>query len=130
MSTIVHQYTDSRKKCILVLDEDERPTQGFDDTSMTAEDKHSNCFTVKKICLNHYNGCNNSLFANGVEIFNLLKQKFKNKAISIVFMSNNFTVDNMNKKKKRKKKKERKKKTGLNDYVYAFYDSQIFIEKE
>ena len=108
MSTIVHQYTDSRKKCILVLDEDERPTQGFDDTSMTAEDKHSNCFIVKKIYLNHYNGYNNSLFANGVEMFNLLKQKFKNKAMSIVFMSNNFTVDNM-KKKKRKRKKERKK---------------------
>ena len=56
-------------KAILVLGEG--PTNGLDDTTITAEAKNSvNIINSKKeICLSlHYNGANSFLYANGVQI--------------------------------------------------------------
>ena len=67
MSSSVH--VDNKKKYILILGE--TPTQGLDDKTLTAEKKYSINFTEsrKKLYLNlHYNGANNYLFVNGVEI--------------------------------------------------------------
>ena len=49
MSSSVH--VDNKKKDILILDED--PTQGLDDTTLTAEKRYSISLTVtrKKFCL-------------------------------------------------------------------------------
>ena len=55
----------------------EGPTQGLDDTTLTAEKKYSINFneSKKKFCLSlHYNGANSYLFINDVEI-----HKFKAK---------------------------------------------------
>ena len=73
MSSSVH--VNNKKKDILILGEG--PTQGLDDTTLTAEKKYSINFTVtrKKFCLSfHYNGANGYLFVNGTEVINL-KQK-------------------------------------------------------
>ena len=67
ISSSVH--VDNKKRDILILGEG--PTQGFDDTGLTAEKRYSINFTVyrKKFCLNlHYNGANSYLFVNGAEI--------------------------------------------------------------
>ena len=72
----------------------------------------------KKFCLSlHYNGANNYLFVNGIEII-----RFKTKDSEIVAtplclgnISKDFSVDNM-------------KKVGLNGYVYDFsvdYDAEL-----
>ena len=56
-------------KTVLVLDEG--PTNGLDDTTITAEAKNSvNIINSKKeICSSlHYNGANSFLYANGVQI--------------------------------------------------------------
>ena len=48
-----------------------RPTQGLDDTTLTAEKKYAINFSKqqKEIFLSlHYNGANIYLFVNGVEI--------------------------------------------------------------
>ena len=66
MSSSVH--VDDQKKNILIFGES--PTQGFDDTALTGEEKYSINFTEhsKKSCLSlHYNGTNHYLFVNGVE---------------------------------------------------------------
>ena len=71
MSSSVH--IDNKKKDILILGEG--PTQGLDDTTLTAEKKYSINFTEhnKKFCLSlHYKGANSYLFVNGVEIINPL----------------------------------------------------------
>ena len=108
MSSSLH--IGNKKKDILILGEG--PTQGLDDTTLTAEKKDSLNFTMteKKFCLSlHYNGANSYLFANGEEII-----KFKANDSEIVatplclrIVSKNVSVDNM-------------KKTGLNGYVYDF----------
>ena len=72
----------------------------------------------KKFCLSlHYNGANNYLFVNGIEII-----RFKTKDSEIVAtplclgnISKDFSVDNM-------------KKVGLNGYVYDFsvdYEAEL-----
>ena len=60
---------DNKKKDILILGEG--PTQGLDDTKLTAEAQHSiNCSrSNRKFCLNlHYNGNNSFLFVNATKI--------------------------------------------------------------
>ena len=67
MSSSVH--AENKKKDILILGEG--PTQGLDDTTLTAEKKNSISFIEhnKKFCLSlQYNGANSYLFVNGVEI--------------------------------------------------------------
>ena len=116
MSSSVH--VDNKKKDILVLGDG--PTQGLDVTTLTAEKMYLINFTEnnKKFCLSlHYNGANNYLFVNGIEII-----RFKTKDSEIVAtplclgnISKDFSVDNM-------------KKVGLNGYVYDFsvdYDAEL-----
>ena len=86
--------------------------QGLDDTTITAEKKHSINFTEsrKKFCLSlHYNGANSYLSFNGVEIIKFKAKDSETNAIPLCIgsISKDFSVDNM-------------KKTGLNEYVYNF----------
>ena len=63
------QYDDNNKS-ILILGE--RPTQGLDDTQLTAEAKYSVNFTQsgKRFVLSlHYNGSNSFLFVNAIKIY-------------------------------------------------------------
>ena len=64
MSSSVH--VDNKKKDVVILGK--CPTQGLDDTTLTAEKLYSINFTEnnKKFCLSlHYNGANTYLFVNG-----------------------------------------------------------------
>ena len=76
MSSSVH--TDSKKKDILILGK--CPTQGLDDTTLSAEAQYSNSFSRsnRKFCLIlHYNGSSSLLFVNAT------KAKLKNAANAI-----------------------------------------------
>ena len=103
-------YVYYKKKDILILGDS--PTQWLDDTTLTAEKKHSINFTEsnKNFCLSlHYNGANSYLFVNGTEI---VKFKGKDPEINAIPLClgnilKDFFVDNM-------------KTTGLNGYVYDF----------
>ena len=114
MSSSAH--IDNKKKDILILGKG--PTDGLDDTTLTAEKEYSINFTEqqKKFCLSlHYNGVNSYIFVNSVEIY---KFKAKDSEINAApLCSSNvlkdFSVDNM-------------KKIKLYRYVYDFsidYDS-------
>ena len=62
-------HIDNNGKVILILGKE--PTQGLGENSLTAEKMHSINFTStkKRFCLSlHYNGVNNYLFVNGIEI--------------------------------------------------------------
>ena len=68
MSSSVH--IDNKSKDILIPVEE--PTQGLDDTTLTAEAKYPINFTQprKRFVLSvHYNGSNNFLFANATKIY-------------------------------------------------------------
>ena len=100
---------DKKKKDILFLGKG--PTQGLEHT-LTAEKMYSINFTVVKMKFSlslHYNGANNYLFLNGIEIY-----KFKAKDSEIFVgpiclgnISKDWSVDNM-------------KRTGFTGYVYDF----------
>ena len=78
-------HIDDKKKDILVLGKG--PTQGLDDTTITAEAEYSINFSrsQRKFCLSpHYNGSNSFLFVNATKIYQF-KAKNSNKTISIVF---------------------------------------------
>ena len=102
-------HIDNKKKDVIVLGKG--LTQGLEHT-LTAEKMYSINFTVtkKKFCLGlHYNGANNYLFVNGIEIY-----KFKAKDSKILVgpiclgnISKDWSVDNM-------------KKTGFTGYIYDF----------
>ena len=68
MSSSVH--IDNKKKDILILGIS--PTQGLDDTTLTAEAQYSINFSrsKRKFCLSlHYNGNNSFLFVNATKIY-------------------------------------------------------------
>ena len=99
-----------RKKNILVLGEG--PTQGLDDTKITAEDKYSIDITTsrKNICLSlHYNRSKSFLYANGIKVYQFKAKDLEIKPylLRLGNISKDSTVDNM-------------KKAGLNGYVYDF----------
>ena len=78
-------HVDNKKKYILILGEG--PTQGLDDTTLTAEEKYSINFTQSrnKFCLSlHYNGINSYLFVNGVEIIKFKAKDSENCSNSIM----------------------------------------------
>ena len=78
MSSSVH--IDNKGKDILILCE--RPTQGLDDTTLTAEAKYPINFTwsVKRFVLSlHYNENNSFLFFNATRVYHF---KVKNSKIS------------------------------------------------
>ena len=72
------------KKYTLVLGEG--PTQGLDDTTLTAEKTYSINFTESrnKFCLSlHYNGANSYLFVNDVAIHKFKATDFQINAIPL-----------------------------------------------
>ena len=77
MSSSVH--VGNNKKYILILHEG--PTQGLNDTILTAEKMYLINFTEsrKKLSLIfHYNGVNSYLFVNGNEIHKFKSKRFGN----------------------------------------------------
>ena len=89
-------HVDEKKKDILILGEG--PTQGLDNTTLTAEKKYSVNFTEhnKMIFLSlHYNGANSYLFVNGVEIIKFKAKDSEINAIPLCLgnIANNFSVD-------------------------------------
>ena len=71
-------HVDNKGKDILILDE--RPTQGLDDTTLTAEAKYPINFTQpnKRFVLSlHYQGGNSFLFVNATKIFQFKAKTLK-----------------------------------------------------
>ena len=98
-------HADNRKKDILVLCEG--PTDGLDDTSVTAEAKYSVNITMsrEKICLSlHYNAVNSFLHDGSVKIGQSKAQDSEIKPQPLC-LGNISQIDNMD-------------KTGLNGKVY------------
>ena len=113
MSSSLH--IDNKNKDILVLGRE--PTQGLDNTTLTAEAEYSINFSrsQRKFCLSfHYNGSNSFLFVNAIKIYQFKAKKSQIKPYLLCFgnISKEFTPNNMQKKKK--------KKTELNRYIYNF----------
>ena len=104
-------HTNNRKKDIVVLGK--RPTDGLDDTRVTAEVKYSVNITNprKKISLSlHYNAANSFLCTKNVKIHQFKANDLEIKPYPLCFgnISKDFKVDNM-------------KKTGLNGLVNNFF---------
>ena len=100
----------SKGKDMLILGEG--PTQGLDDTTLTAEAKYLINFTQseKRFVLSlHYNGSNSVLFVNAITLHQFKAKQKKNKkkeiedyALCLGNISKEFTIYNMKKKKKKK----------------------------
>ena len=108
MSSSVH--IDNKNKDILILGKG--PTQGLDDTTLTAEAPYSINFSRpnRKFCLSlHYNRSNSFLFVNAIEIdqFKANDSEIKKYPLCFGNISKNFTSINM-------------KKTRLNGFAYEF----------
>ena len=109
MSSSVH--VDNKGKDILILGEG--PTQGLDDTTLTAEAKYPINFTQsgKRFVLSlHYNGSNSFLFVNATKVyqFKAKNSEIKGYWLCIGNISKDFAVNNI------------KKKTGLKGVVKFF----------
>ena len=116
MNSSVH--TDNKGKDILILDEG--PTQGLDDTTLTAEVKYSINFTQsnRKFCLSlHYNGSNSFLFVNGTKIHEFKAKDFEIKTYPLCLgnISVDFSANNMI-------------KAGFDGPVYDFSVDYNFID--
>ena len=101
----------NKNKDILVLGEE--PTQGLDDTTLTAEAKHPINFTEsgKRLVLNlHYNGSKSFLFVNATKIYQFKEKdsEIKNYTVCLGNISKDFTIDNLT-------------KTGLKGVVKFFF---------
>ena len=84
MSSSVH--VDNKGKDILTLGKG--PTQGLDDTTLTAEAKQPINFTQsgKRFALSlHYNGRNSFLFVNATKVYQFKVKKIRNKRLYTVF---------------------------------------------
>ena len=108
MSSSVH--IDNKNKDILILGEG--PTQGLDDTTLTAEAKYPINFTQsgKRFVLSlHYNGSNSFLFVNATKIYQFKAKdpEIKRYPLCLGNISKDFTAFNM-------------KRTGLSGYVCKF----------
>ena len=106
ISSSVH--IDNKKKDILLLFKS--PTQGLDDTTLTAKAQYSINFSRsnRKFCLIlYYNGNNCFLFVNATEIyqFKAKDSEIKKCTLCLENISGTFSPNNM-------------KKTGLNGCVY------------
>ena len=78
-------HTDNKKKDIVILGTG--PTQGLDDTTLSAEQQYSINFSRsnRKFCLSlQYNGSNSFLFVNATKIYPFKTKDFEIK-ISFVF---------------------------------------------
>ena len=95
-----------------ILSLGEGPTQGLDDTTLTAEAKYPMNFTQpgKRFVLSlHYNGSNSFLFVNATKVyqFKAKNSEIKDYALCLGNVSKGFTINNM-------------KKTGLKGLVKWF----------
>ena len=98
MSSSVH--IDNKNKDILILGE--RPTQGLDDTTLTAEAKYSIKFMQprKRFVLRlHYNGSNSFLFINATNIYQFKEKdsEIRDGTLCLGNVSKDFTINNMKK---------------------------------
>ena len=78
----------------------EGPTQGLEDTTLTAEAKYSLNFlqSGKRFLLSlRYNGSNSFLFANATKIyqFKAKKSKIKDYTLCLANSSKDFTINNI-----------------------------------
>ena len=108
MSSFVH--IGDKNKDILILGDG--PTQGLDDTTLTAKAKYPINFTQleKRFVLSlHYNGSNSFLFVNATKIYQFKAKDSETKDYTLYLgnISKDFTTDNM-------------KKTGLIEGVHFF----------
>ena len=99
MSPFVHIY--NKRKDILTLGEG--PTQGIDDTTLTAEAKYPINFTQPRrrfVLSLHYNGRNNFLFVSATKIyqFKAKDSEIKDYALCLGNISKDFTKNNIKKK--------------------------------
>ena len=109
MSSSVH--IGNKNKDILILGEG--PTQGLDDTTLTAEAKYPINFTQsgKRFVLSlHYNGSNSFLFVNATKVYQskAKNSEIKDYALCLGNVSKDFTINNM-------------KKAGLKGVVKCFF---------
>ena len=91
-------YIDNKNKDILILGEG--PTQGLDDTTLTAEAKYPINFTQsgKRFLLNlHYNGSNSFLFADATKIyqFKVKGSEIKDYTLCLGNISKKFSINNI-----------------------------------
>ena len=91
-------HIDNKNTDILILGEG--PTQGLDNTTLTAEAKYWINFTQsgKKLVLSlHYNGSNNFLFVNDTKIyqFKAKNTEIKDYTLCLVNISKDFTINNI-----------------------------------
>ena len=98
MSSSVH--IDNKKKDILALDIG--PTQGLNDTNLTAEAQYSIIFSRwnRKFCLSlHYNGTNSFLFFNATKTYQFKAKKSERKKYPFCLrnISGGFSVNIMKK---------------------------------
>ena len=101
---------DDKKRYILILGKD--PTQGVDDTTLTAEAQYSVNFSRsnRKNCLSmHYNGNNSFLYVNAIKIyrFKAKDSEIKQYPLCLGNISGDSSANNMD-------------RTGLNGCVYDF----------
>ena len=98
MSSTVH--VDNQRKVILILGIG--PTQGLDDTKLTAEAKYPINFTKSNerfVISLHFNRSNSLLFVNTTKIyqFKAKHSEIKKYPLCLGNVSKDFTVDNMKK---------------------------------
>ena len=99
MNSSIH--VDNKGKVILILGEG--PTQGLDDTKLTAEVKYPINFTQSgKIFLLsrlHYNGSKSFLYVNDIKVyqFNAKNSEIKDYALCLGNVSKDFTINNIEK---------------------------------
>ena len=98
MSASVH--VDNKGKDILILGEG--PTQGLDDTTLTAEAKYPINFTQpnKRFVLSlHYNGSNSFLFVNTTKIqkFKAKDSEIKDYVLCLGNISKDIAINNLKK---------------------------------
>ena len=101
---------DDKKRDILILGKD--PTQGVDDTTLTAEAQYSVNFSRsnRKNCLSmHYNGNNSFLYVNAIKVyrFKAKDSEIKQYPLCLGNISGDSSANNMD-------------RTGLNGCVYDF----------
>ena len=94
-------HIDNKNKDILILGEG--PTQGLDDSTLTAEAIYPINFTQqrKRFLLSlHFNGSNSFLFVNATKIYQFKANNFEIKyyTLCLANISKYFTINNMKKK--------------------------------
>ena len=101
-------HIDNKSKDILVLDEG--PTQGLDDTALTAEAKYHIRFTHsrKRFVLSvRYNGSNSFLFINATKIYQFKEKdsEIKDCTLCLGNISKKFTFNNLKKNRPQRNSK-------------------------